>query len=458
LTVESTAATAGVPGGVGCHALPPRFNGQVRSRPVQRSARWLGRAQEGALTPAASWPWPLAVALALYISSAAVIVVSRLGYARRRQLIARVEQVAVEGHAPESRVRFVDPAAAWPAVGPRAVARAVHEERLSRPVVEAAAHAIVRAAGLEAVARAASRTGRRGRHWRRLAALRVLALARPSDALPLLEAALREEDVEVVAVAAAVLGSMHDPEAAEILVRGLESGCFPASRLATYLERMPLLLPDALRPLLRAPTPRVRYWAAVLGRRYRGLRWMEDELRRLAGDEVAVVRKAALQSLALLGAPGAAGLAAGALADEAWVVRAHAARALGQLGAVEHAPAVAELLGDREWWVRHAAKQALVQMGREAQPAVVNCLWHGDRFACNSAAEVLQDTGAFEQLLATTALGAAAGEAEALVRRACEVGGPRLVWSVVARLPVELQPRVLAVVASLGSWPEEAAS
>jgi hypothetical protein len=394
------------------------------------------------------WHWPLVITLALYLGSALVVIVSRLRYSRRRRLLGRVEDAVNVRRAHDGEPAELSTGdAAWDGISAQTVVRMSSENRLSRAVGEATSRFIVSAAGVDEVSRVASGKGRISR-WRRVTALRVLALARPGAALPVLEEAMRDPDTEVVAVAASTLGRLRDPAAADILVRALERGYFPASRLATFLERIPLLLPESLRPLLQGPTATVRYWGAVLGRRYKGLGWMEDELRRLALDEAPAVRKAALQSLAAVGAPGTEELAAGALSDESWFVRAHAARALGELRAAGHARPVAALLADREWWVRQAAKEALVRMGRDAEPAILEALSNADRFARNSAAEVMQDTGIFERLLKDGALGTASPTEVDALRRACDAGGSQLIQSVVARLPEELRPRAFAVAAS----------
>ena len=396
------------------------------------------------------WHWPLVIALALYLVSGAVVVMSRIRYERRRRLLARVEE-AVSERGPDGLVaRRPGTADPFMGVSSGSARRFAFEARVPRAVNEMVAHFIVATIGSDRLARTASGQGRRVSRWKRIAALRVLALGASPDALPALDAALRDADTEIVAAAAAALGSMSDPSAGVLLVRALERGYYSASRLATFLERFPLLMPESLRPLINGATPTVRYWGAVLCRRYRGLPWIEEEVFRLAGDEAPVVRKAALQSLAVLRGHYAALAASRALSDATWFVRAHAARALGELGVHEKAGDVTMLLADREWWVRQAAKDALAQMGEGAQAAVVACLSHPDRFARNSAAEILQDTGAFERLLTEAVLGSGRPDGAPILRRACAAGGPRLVRAVVDRLPEELRPQAVSMVTALG--------
>ena len=74
-------------------------------------------------------------------------------------------------------------------------------------------------------------------------------------------------------------------------------------------------------------------------------------------------------------------------------MRAQAARTLGELKRPELADAIIPLLSDSQWWVRQAAKDALRSIGSNAAPSIVRVLENSDRFARNSAAEVLQNIG-----------------------------------------------------------------
>jgi HEAT repeat protein len=394
------------------------------------------------------WHWPLVIALTLYLVSAVSVFASRVGYERRRRLIARIEEALGRRTAAPSDDVAPGDAHVFAGVSPAQARRLPFEHRVSRDVNEALARFLVATLGPDRMRGTAARSGRRGSRWTRIAALRLLALARAHEAISLLDAATRDGDEEVVAAAVATLGRIPDPEAARALVAVLESNRFAPSRVATFLDRFPLDVPDVLRPLLAGAAPTARYWGAVLARRYHGVAWLEDVLVRLAHDPAPVVRKGAVQSLAALGAADGVLVAAGALTDPIWYVRAHGARALGELRASGHAQAVASLLADPEWWVRQAAKDALVSMGEGAEEAVMACLSHADRFARNSAAEVLQNSGAFERLLIReiTSPSMAHPEALRLMQRA---GGRRLAEAVIDRLPSELRSRAAAALASL---------
>jgi hypothetical protein len=140
-------------------------------------------------------------------------------------------------------------------------------------------------------------------------------------------------------------------------------------------------------------------------------------------DDDPSVRKAAVESLGVVGGPGAAATALRLLEDPVFYVRAHAARALGDLERVDLAPRVLPLLADAEWWVRTAAKDALQAMGPAVAPAVAGFLEHPDRFARNGASEVLQNLGVLDAIAGRAARGDATAEDRALLEKAAAAGG-----------------------------------
>ena len=234
--------------------------------------------------------------------------------------------------------------------------------------------------------------------WRRVATLQALAEAGHPKAPRLLRRALADPDPEIVAAAVKALGRLDEDWAAEALVRALHDERYPRSRIAAQLERLAPRAGHLLVPLLSDPDAPVRFWAATLLVRYPGLAL--DELRACARDADPNVRAAAVEALGASGEPTALPAALALLVDPAWFVRAHACRAVGALGSPAVAADVAALLADDWWWVRSAAKDALRGLGASAAPAVVPLLEHEDRFARNSAAEVLQDVGFLDALAA----------------------------------------------------------
>jgi HEAT repeat protein len=254
----------------------------------------------------------------------------------------------------------------------------------------------------ERVIRAALTHRNDAQKWRRIASLRILSIAGWAIAMPLLRAALEDADPDVASAAVSILGTGGTREHAEILVDALRRDVVARSRIAAQLDDFPIPILESIKPLLDDLDPGARQWGATLIARY------DDpvvavELAALAVDDDPQVRAAALKGMARRGSPLAILAARTALEDPIWFVRVHAARALGRLGHPELATDVVALLGDPHWWVRTAAKDALEAMGSEATPAIVSGLQSGDEFARNGAAEVLQNIGVVDELLARLA-------------------------------------------------------
>jgi HEAT repeat protein len=131
-----------------------------------------------------------------------------------------------------------------------------------------------------------------------------------------------------------------------------------------------------------------------------------------------------------------------ALDDRVWFVRVHAARALGRLGHAELASDVVSLLGDPHWWVRTAAKDALEAMGDDATPNVVTALGSNDEFVRNSAAEVLQNTGVVDKLIARLTEAPDDERTARAIQSVFAAGGPALSEAAVLRSTPRAAARV----------------
>jgi hypothetical protein len=94
-------------------------------------------------------------------------------------------------------------------------------------------------------------------------------------------------------------------------------------------------------------------------------------------------------------------------------------------------------------------KQSLVRLGRGPATALVAYLSHPDRFARNSAAEVLQDVGEFERLLLLETEGTSDPVRLETLRRLAAAGGTGMCDAVVARLPVDARDRGETILAGL---------
>jgi HEAT repeat protein len=238
--------------------------------------------------------------------------------------------------------------------------------------------------------------------WKRIAALRIIATAQWPQAIPLLRDALAAEDEDVVGAAVTILGARGDDDAVALLVGALRDGRYSQSRIASHLDTIELKTSAPLLELLDDFDPRVRFWGATLLARYAGRSDVAVALVARTGDPEANVRAAAVESLSEAGNGPATAAALGLLDDPVGFVRAHAARTLGKIGggAVENVQA---LLADEQWWVRAAAKDALTEGGVETVRPLIAYLDHPDRFARNGAAELLQQSGLLDELIAAAA-------------------------------------------------------
>ncbi len=315
----------------------------------------------------------------------------------------------------------------------RTLERVPADAASSRWVAEAFSTYLVNKWGVTTWLAYASSHRREYGKWKRVTALRILFHIAYEDILPLLERALIDRDQDVVGAAVVILGDMGIHEAAKLLVDALSRELYPPSRIAAHLDGFPVPIPDQLLPLLGSPSPPARFWAATLLSRYPETTWLGGKLDELAEDAEPLVRKAAVESLGLIGGPAAASAALKLLDDPIWYVKAHAARALGDLGRQDLAGHVVPLLSDREWWVRMAAKESLLAMGEGAWESVVALLDHDDRFARNGAAEVLQNGGWLEEAVERAARGDKDETTREALRKAFSAGGARLVQFVAWR-------------------------
>jgi HEAT repeat protein len=311
----------------------------------------------------------------------------------------------------------------------RVAADASAPEWLGRPVAAYVAKRRTR----RLIRRASSHRTERGR-WRRIAALQILARAYRMAALPLLEQAVEDHDAEVAGAAVRILGALRTHDAADILVDALRSQAAAGGQIAPRLDEFVVEVPETIRPLLLERDSKLRFWGATLVGRYSKLAGLDGELAALTNDPDPEVRAAAVRTLAQVGGPVAERAAVALLSDDEPFVRVHAARALGTLGATATAALVATLLPDRDWWVRFAAKQTLELFGRAAEEVVFMYLEHADEFARNGAAEVLQNIGVVDTLVAAAQLEPDEGPKTQLLGKVILAGGDGLADAAAERL------------------------
>ena len=386
--------------------------------------------------PDADWfARALTFAATLYVVLSAVIIAERIRYDRRRRLYARIARLVDAPVAPLDRPALQSQVSGvlrgWPL---RAIERSMAEGHATGAALHACAAWLLERLGEPRLrARAAPGASR----WRRIAALRILALARAEPAWELLALAVADDDPEVVMGAVVILGQIHHRRSAELLVQVLRDGRHPRSQTAVLIQACPGEIGDLLTSLLDEEDPALRYWGTVLAARHPPVRDAEERLIALAGDVEPSVRKGALDSLGAGGFLAAIPVVLKRLDDPVPFVRAHAARALGQLGVIDAASVLVGRLGDGDWWVRDAVKRSLVTLGRRVESALFAQLSDADAFARNGAAEVLQHLGTFERLLVEEAKGPPDARRQAALAKLADAGGLRVWEAVLAHLPEE---------------------
>jgi hypothetical protein len=112
---------------------------------------------------------------------------------------------------------------------------------------------------------------------------------------------------------------------------------------------------------------------------------------------------------------------------------------------------VALLLANQEWWVRQAAKDALVELGPGVAAELVMMLDHPDAFARNSLAEVLQNVGLVDRLIADveTRSFTVSHQSEQVLRKVLLAGGPQFSTAVFMQMPPERRRRFNSLLVSL---------
>ncbi|GAB3001524.1 hypothetical protein GCM10010960_06870 [Arenimonas maotaiensis] len=228
-----------------------------------------------------------------------------------------------------------------------------------------AADAYIEREGVEQVLMQAA-TGRRRP---RVVALYALTRVMHRDVLPLLETALAERHPVLAYAALDMLGLCDSIEAAEALLRALDAGVLPASRISAQLERFRTDLGALLISRLRGGPGRNRYWDAYLLGKGRYGTEADAVLTGLLSDPDAAVRKTALASLAEIGAPDVQRQATGLLSDPVFYVRTQAIRILSGFRNADAVHALAGALADGHDAVRLAAQKALVSI-EDAAPRV----------------------------------------------------------------------------------------
>ena len=269
-----------------------------------------------------------------------------------------------------------------------------------------------------------------GSVWQRISAVRVLAAARSDLRYEVLDTMLRSGTPVLGAASIRILAKIDTRQSAELLIKALRDGVYSRSRIAAAIDTMSVARADLLGTLFDASEPEALFWAAKLAGRLNAREWT-SRIREFAIEADPLVRRAAIEALGSLGDMTDIALLIFTMSDPVPFVRAHAARASVRLADAETIDALVGLLTDRHWIVRAAARDGLARLGGAALTAVQQALWHSDRFAADSAAEILVRTGgaanAARQILhAILHDGDATRRQSSVLARFLAVAGPHL--------------------------------
>jgi len=231
-----------------------------------------------------------------------------------------------------------------------------------------------------------------GSVWQRISAVRVLSAARAERRYEFLDKMLRSGTPVLGAASIRILAKIDTRQSADLLIKALREGVYSRSRIAAAIDMMSVPRADMLGTLFDAAEADVLFWAAKLAGRLNAREWT-SRIRQLATEADPRVRRAAVEALGSLGDATDLALLVSRMSDRLPFVRAHAARACVRFADAETIETLVALLADRHWMVRAAARDTLARIGTPALPAVKQALWHSDRFAADSAAEILHRTG-----------------------------------------------------------------
>jgi HEAT repeat protein len=399
--------------------------------------------------------WIVLAAAAGFAITGAMVIGSRVRYERRRRLLDQVEKLLI----PAAGGRTLTPSERW-GDGLGVLARAPVSDQLallrdghpSWRASEAIAESLVERFGSSPLIDVAISRRNRDAEWRILA-LRILAFARSAERWRLLAAAVADGTPDVTMAAITLLGQLGDRRSAIVLIGAMHMGRCPRSRVAAALDAFMLDLSDLISPLLDSPDAGVRYWGTALIERYPHLPGLDERLAALTTDSDRRVRKAALAAIGVTQSVGAMSAVRARLGDRVGFVRACAARTLAQLQGAAESERIVALLADRDWTVRESAKQSLRTMSDAVWPAVAPYLTHADPFARNSAAEVLQDVGVFDRLLAQEMKSASNPARVRALGLLAQAGGQAMVAAAIERLRADLRPRARQLFAATRGAP-----
>lgn len=284
--------------------------------------------------------------------------------------------------------------------------------------------------------------------WTRVAAAHALGALRLSAGMPALVRAMDDPDTEVGYAAADAISKIDLPEGGDAILQRISvKPHLNNARLAALIEAMTCDFTEVFRTHLKRTDNQALFWTAALV----GQKEVFDlvvEIRPLLSAADANVRAAACECIGELKIPLTDRWLAPLVKDQYWFVQSHAAKALGELRAAWAVDDLVELVYSDEWWVRQNAADALVKIGRDSAEAVERVLWSDDRFARNTAVEILERIGWIHMLLDRAVR--SDPRAEALLRQFAVSGGLGYVENALFTSPEDGIPILLGILRELG--------
>ncbi|NQU95796.1 MAG: HEAT repeat domain-containing protein [Candidatus Omnitrophica bacterium] len=204
-------------------------------------------------------------------------------------------------------------------------------------------------------------------------------------------------DPDIIYAVIQALGEIESSLAVDTIMSLLGTNKFSNSKISAILETIehPILNHSLKRQKDKDST--VRFWVANFLGNYKDDIAFEA-LEEMLKDNDPNVRAAACESLGKIGNKKAVDFLHELLLDDFWFVRLHAIKALGQFLSTGSIKRIIPSLRDKNWWVRYNAKSTLKKFGPEVAPYMHPVLRDGDRFARNSAVEILEETGSADKM------------------------------------------------------------
>lgn len=237
------------------------------------------------------------------------------------------------------------------------------------------------------------------RGWRRRRALVALGRTRAQEVVPVLAAALEDEELETRVAAVRGLGGTGLPEAAKemmdrVVGRGLST---PGLTLQNSLLHCCQGRPEILLPYLRQARGSAREMLSrVLGELATPA--VEEDILLLAADPLAEVRASAARALSVSKPVAALEVLSDLVKDKEWFVRLRAVVALGSMEDARVIPVLIQSLCDENRYVRLRAAGALAQMGPRLEQIIEKVIETRDRFALHAIISEIERAGGIAHL------------------------------------------------------------